>query len=120
MKRLAIAVAPVDTLSFIGSVQALGPAPAGTSIAKYDGSAGTWTVSVSGIANWRMASPGGSLTGPDDASPPLPLGGGISTDNAFSVGESKFIAPLLSCPATLALAGISLCGLLVTRRRRLT
>ena len=139
---------------------ALGPAPPGTAIATYDGSAGNWIVSVNDVSNWYIESPAGLLNGPDSPSPPLPLGGAgtFVTDNDFAVGETKLVLPRMTYtnvslgnlsgiganddfkihwvgelgsdegwasvtivpePATIALAGMSVLGLLVTRRRRI-
>jgi len=68
-----------------------GPADDGTAIAEYNYTTGEISVSVTNIVNWSLQSSSASLSGPDNALPPLPQGGGVAGDSDLQIGESSFV-----------------------------
>jgi len=64
---------------------------AGAATAEYDPITGEIVVSVNEVLNWYIEQVGGSaMTGPDSASPPLPLASGLVSDSDVRVGETAF------------------------------
>ena len=86
---LLLCVLVLNSSSVNNAIADPGPAPAGTAIAEYDFSTGEIIVSVDSVINWYVESSSASLSGPDGATPPLPLAGGAVGDSDSKIGESS-------------------------------